>query len=52
MQLQVKLEKTVEITYLLANKQQTRVPPKIFRCFAIKKKLGLGFLRPKDIKNW
>ena len=41
MQLQVKLEETAEITYLEANKQQTKC--NIFTAFEVRKKLRLMF---------
>ena len=51
MQLQIKLQKAEEITYLEENKEQTRVPPNIFRRLELRKKIRLIFQRPKDSMN-
>ena len=44
MQLQVKLQKTAEITYLETNKQQTKYPLNYYR-FQSKKKVTIDVLK-------
>ena len=48
MQLQVKLQKKAEITYLEGSNQQTRLTANMFRWFEVRKKVVLMFSRPHE----
>ena len=48
MKLQVKLQKTAKIMYLANKQTKNNVPPKIFRGFEVRRKVGFMFSRPKN----